>query len=499
MARTVLKVLLVIFTALLAAELIFLGVMHFTGADDEPTGPARPSEATTLPEETEEPTEIPTTAAPTTEPTTAPTETEPTETEPQEIRYTLTFVGDCTLGSEPGLFASPYSFIGTIGEDYGYPFRNVLNYFENDDFTLINLEGVFADSGYGADKRFTFRGPTEYTQILTGSSVEAVTLANNHSMDFGKEGYDSTVKALEDAGVAYVEENKTKLVTTESGLVIGLYADAFQFSKSDIQKNIAQLKDDGAEIIICAFHWGTEGSYRATGTQESFAKAAIDAGAHIVYGHHPHVLQKIEEYNGGVICYSLGNFSFGGNNYPRDLDSAVVQQEVIRDIDGTVSLGEMTIIPVSISSMKVQNNFQPTPYEEGSAEYDRVLSKLDGSFTGPDLVVNYEKPTEPPTEAPTDATEPSAPATGDGSTQPPATQPEQGGDVVTEPNESGNEVTEPAESGDEAAPPPTQGGEAAPAPTQGSSDSSGDSAGTGDSAGEAAPPAAGEGDSSAEG
>ena len=114
-------------------------------------------------------------------------------------------------------------------------------------------------------------------------------------------------------------------------------------------------------------------------------KAAIDAGANIVWGHHPHVLQPIEEYNGGIIYYSLGNFAFGGNSVPKDHDTAVLQQEIIREPDGSIHLGKLTIIPCSVSSIKERNNFQPTPYEEGSEEYKRVLSKLDGTYGGPNL------------------------------------------------------------------------------------------------------------------
>ncbi|MBE6921890.1 MAG: CapA family protein [Ruminococcaceae bacterium] len=389
------------------------------------------------------PVTVPETTAPetTAPPTTVPETTEP---EPQEVRYTLTFAGDCTLASDPGNYGSVHGFIKTIGEDYGYPFRNVLDYFENDDFTIINLESVLADEGYASNKLFTFRGPTAYTQIMTGSSVEAVTLANNHTLDYGQKGYDSTIQALTDAEVWFVEENKTTLVTTESGLTIGLYADSFNFTTADIQKNVQQLRNQGAEIVICAFHWGTEGSYRPTAAQKNFGHTAIDAGADVVYGHHPHVLQPIEEYNGGYIFYSLGNFSFGGNHFPRDLDSALVQLTVIRDEKGKISLGELTRIPVSITSMAVQNNFQPTPYEEGTKEYDRTLSKLDGSFTGPDLNVNYDhlKPTEAPTEppaateapaAPTDAPETQPPATQPPATQPPATQPPAAQPPATQP------------------------------------------------------------------
>lgn len=401
MNKRALTTALVVLSLLLTAAVAFVVYMETRPVAEIPqTVPT-----TQAPTET---TEIPTTAVPETEaPTTVPpTETEPvtepTETEPSEIRYTLTFAGDCTLASDSNNYNSPHGFIGTVGTDYGYPFRNVLDIFENDDFTIINLESVLADSGASSGKLFTFRGPTAYTEIMTSSSVEAVTLANNHTEDYGKAGYESTTKALSEAGVWYVETDKTTLVTTESGLTIGLYADSFYFTKADIQKNVQKLRDQGAEIIICAFHWGNEGSYRPNGDQKAFAKVAIDAGADIVYGHHPHVLQPIEQYEDGYIFYSLGNCSFGGNHFPRDMDSAIIQVEVLRDDSGMVHLDGMNIIPVSISSIQGQNNFQPTPYAEGTPEYDRAMSKLDGTFTGPNLVVNYDhlKETQPATEAP---------------------------------------------------------------------------------------------------
>ena len=225
---------------------------------------------------------------------------------------------------------------------------------------------------------------------MTSSSVEAVTLANNHVEDFGIEGYENTKRVLDEAGVAYVEEDKTTIFVTESGLRIGLYADSFDFSTSDIEDNIASLKAEGAEIIICAFHWGTEGAYRHNDKQERYAHAAIDAGADIVVGNHPHVLQEMEEYNGKMIFYSLGNFSFGGNDHPKDFDSAVIQMQILREYDGTIRFGELTIIPICISSVSDRNNYQPTPYPEGSEAYNRVLEKLEGTYSGPNVTPGYD-------------------------------------------------------------------------------------------------------------
>ena len=318
-----------------------------------------------------------------TEPTTQTVETEPTEE-----RFLLTFVGDCTFGSNPSNYYAGYGFIKTVGEDYRYPFRNVIGYFENDEFTMVNLEGPLTDVGNPMQKKHAFRGPTSYVNIITENSIEAVTLANNHNMDYGQVGYDSTLATLKGAQVPFVERDSSVVVTTENGLTIGIYGAVYYLlDVEDMEAEIRALKEQGCELVIFAPHWGTEGTYRPTTQQVEVGHAAIDAGADIVYGSHPHVLQPIEQYNGGIIYYSLGNFSFGGNGYPKDYDSALLQQEVIRDENG-VRLGELQIVPVNVSSVSDRNNFQPTPYQEGTEAYDRVLSKLDGSFTGPNLKIN---------------------------------------------------------------------------------------------------------------
>lgn len=304
--------------------------------------------------------------------------------------FVLTFVGDCTFGCNARMVNMKSAFPLTVGEDYGYPFRNVLSYFQNDDYSLINLEGVLGDQGSAKSKKYVFRGSGEYTKIMTQNGIEGVNLANNHSGDYGDEGYAETKRLLEEAGIAYVEHLNSTMITTDSGLKIGLFAADSSLNPVDndqILEGIAQLKADGAELIICAFHWGVENTFRSNARQQELGHAAIDAGANIVWGHHPHVLQPIESYNGGVIYYSLGNFAFGGNSAPKDLDTALLQQEVIRDVDGSIRLGELTIVPCSVSSVGSYNNFQPTPYEPDSKQYERVLSKLDASYKGGSLPI----------------------------------------------------------------------------------------------------------------
>ena len=343
------------------------------------SGCAAPVEET-FPTETAEVTAPPSTLPPETEP--PATEPEPAQTEPPEEYFYLTFAGDCTFGGQPPIYYAPWGFLNTVGEDYGWPFRNVIEWFENDDLTMVNLECVLCDTGNPVQKKHVFHGPTEYVRILTENSVEAVTLANNHSMDYGPNGYATTVATLEAAGMPYVEKQSTLLYTTESGLTVGIYAEEYTAMDIDLlARSVEELREQGAELIVYAVHWGAEGHYYPEDHQIEYAHRAIEAGVDIVYGSHPHVLQHIEEYDGGIIYYSLGNFAFAGNMYPKDLDTALLRQEVIRKGD-QIRLGTLTAVPASCSSIPVRNNYQPTPYEEGTAEYQRVLDKLAGLWKG---------------------------------------------------------------------------------------------------------------------
>ena len=373
MTRKLLKGLLAFFSLLLIGAIAFVAYMETR----EPGQTISKPEA--QPVQTQPAATVPETTVP-------PTTTVPPEPE----SFTLTFTGDFTPGCMPGQFENPKAYVGTVGDDYAYPFEYVRDYFVNDDFTFINLEVVLGVGvGRQANKTFVFSAPEEYVQIMTTSSVEGVTLANNHSEDFGTEGYENTKRVLEENGIAYVEKKNTLLYTTETGLTIGIYADVFNFSQSEIEQGIAQLRQEGAEIVICAFHWGPEGVYQPHEKQIRYGHIAIDAGADLVVGHHPHVLMPIEEYNGKPIFYSLGNFSFGGNDHPKDYDSAIIQVEILRHPDGTISIAAINPIPICISSVSDRNNYQPVPYEEGSEDWNRVMEKLGGNYSGPNVIPNY--------------------------------------------------------------------------------------------------------------
>ena len=327
---------------------------------------------------------------PTPEPTPEPTPT-PTP-EPTPEYFTISAIGDCTLTSHQKLPASnPSSYAAVMGEDYAYPFHNTLPYFESDELTIANLECSFSDTQLYSSSLFYFRAPTAYAQILTKGGVDFVNTANNHTADFGRQGIDDTCAALETYGIPYGVEGQAQIITTPNGIRVGIYCDynGYYPKTENCVAAIEQLKEDGADYIICMFHWGQdEVVYHPKQVQIDLAHACVDAGADFIYGSHSHCLQPYEEYNGAYILYSIGNWSFGGNTTPKGIK---------RDLDGSISNESCGIIPCCVSSRPVlegfssygYNDYCPTPYEVGSEDYERAMSKILGTYEGPDGDVDY--------------------------------------------------------------------------------------------------------------
>ena len=363
-----------------AAALIVIAAVLFAGSARQsvPVPEPTPTPELSAPEPTPTPTPVPTP-----EPTPTPTP------EPQPEYFTISLVGDCTLSSGPINDNYDFGYRKTVGEDYAYPFTETLALLEDDDCTIANLECVLSESEKYSDKNFVFRAPPEFANVLTEGSVELVTLGNNHVRDYGEEGYADTKAALDAVGVAYAGRDEWTVYETESGLKIGFYAVSFGYD-AQIRAGIEAVREAGADFVIAAIHWGDEGSYKVNGLQRQQGHTAVDAGADFVYGSHPHTLQPVEEYEGKYIYYSMGNWTFGGNTNPRDKDTVLVRLTVMRDLDGSISLVSVENIPCSSSGESNRNNYQPVVLAEDDERYARVLSKLDGSFTGADLTIGYE-------------------------------------------------------------------------------------------------------------
>ena len=296
------------------------------------------------------------------------------------VSLTLSVVGDCTLGTDETFDYD--TSLNAYYENYGadYFLQNVKDIFSTDDLTIANFEGTLTDSDEREDKTFAFKAPASYASILTGGSVEAVNTANNHSHDYGEQSFDDTLAALDDAGIVQFGYDETAVMDVK-GIKVGLVGIYELYDhlerEQQLKDNIAKVKADGAQLIVVIFHWGNETETVPDSNQTTLGRIAIDEGADLVCGHHPHVLQGIETYKGRNIVYSLGNFCFGGNSSPSDMDTMIYQQTFTIDADGVKKDNVTNIIPCSISSAAYDgyNNYQPTPAEGDEAT--RILGKIN--------------------------------------------------------------------------------------------------------------------------
>ncbi|MCY6370946.1 CapA family protein [Clostridium ganghwense] len=302
----------------------------------------------------------------------------------------LTSVGDCTLGRDDKYAyenSLPYIFKKN-NNDYSYFFKNVYEIFKNDDITIANLEGTFTDSKAKASKSFTFKAPTNYAKILTHGSIEGVNLSNNHIYDYLDKGFEDTKKALETVNVPYFGEGNIWKTEVKGIKLAFLGYRGFYSSDKFLKKLADDIKSLKSEnyVVIINLHWGKEGSYYPIESQKTIAHHAIDNGADLIIGHHPHVIEGIEKYKGRLICYSLGNFCFGGNKNPRDKDTMIVQVKFNFTNDKFNSY-DFKVIPCSISSVNYMNDYCPTPLKGDKkasliAKINKISSNLDFKIDG---------------------------------------------------------------------------------------------------------------------
>lgn len=327
-------------------------------------------------------------ATPTPDPQDAPLDATPAPEEPVveadgSVLLTMSFTGDVTIGGDvrktPSIFDQELT---KQGGDLGFVFKNVKDIFAEDDMTLVNFEGTLGELAKGdipsskKDNQFLFTAPARYVDVLTLGNVDAVALENNHVMDYGQKGFDSTKEILAEAGITYSCDGELGVFTAK-GVEIAMLSyqtfDRYPTLFEQVPRDVAAAKAQ-YPIVIVSFHWGAELDYKPNDNQQKMGKIAIDAGADLVIGHHSHRINPIEEYKGKYICYSLGNFSFAGNTKPSDMSTYIFQIR-FRVKDGVAASEGFRIIPCRISSKTDYNDFIPTPYT-GQSQIDNLLSVL---------------------------------------------------------------------------------------------------------------------------
>ncbi len=308
-----------------------------------------------------------------------PPVTVPPTTSDDEIRVSA--VGDIMLDGTARLVLQE--------NGYDYPFVHMLPVFKDSQIVIGNLEGPLTTRGTAEEgKTYTFRSPPgKVSAALKAAGFSVVTLANNHTLDYGPEGLAQTLEALDAEGIQHIGAGENLAAARRAAIVmvkgqriafLGYSVTLPEtFYASDHKAGTAFAREEQvradviaarqqADIVIVSFHWGQEGKTELRDYQTHLGHVAIDAGAQAVLGHHPHILQAIEYYKGGVILYSLGNFTFG--SYSKTAATSAVAQLSFRH----GRLSALRMVPILVDNFEVQ--FQPRVLT--GADADAVVSNL---------------------------------------------------------------------------------------------------------------------------
>lgn len=244
----------------------------------------------------------------------------------EEETYTLLFTGDIMLNRGVEYMVKKH------GKDYSFPFLDIKETLDNTDILFGNLESMISDKGHNVGSIYSFRAPVEALDALHFAGFDVLNLANNHTFDYTREAFEDTMKRLKEANINYTGAGFTKeeahspaIITLAEDTKVGflgytefLFENAYaeeeksgitNFSEEQMKEDIEKAKEL-ASFLVITFHYGSEYQKTPNEKQKRWSKLAIDYGADLVIGHHPHVTQPVENYNGKYIAYSLGNFIF---------------------------------------------------------------------------------------------------------------------------------------------------------------------------------------------
>ena len=296
---------------------------------------------------------------------------------PAQSAVTLTFAGDCTLGTEVADRKLHAGFTRTVQrEGADYPFRELRTFFAQDDATVANLEGVLSDRSLTpAIKSYRFIGPTAFTEVLTAGSIECAGLANNHALDFHRMGREDTMAALDAAGIAYFDGD-TVAVLEKDGVRVGFTGTVFGPGDAQLEQTARQgeaLRALGCAYWIHTIHMGREYGKAYHSSQLRMTERLAALGVDLVVGCHPHIVQGVSRVGDMPVVYSLGNCCFGGNLNPPDHDACLLRVE-LAFAHGEPIGRSLRLYPISVSGSDARNDYQPHLLSGEDAE--RVLDKM---------------------------------------------------------------------------------------------------------------------------
>ncbi|UOO92686.1 MULTISPECIES: CapA family protein [Vitreoscilla] len=293
----------------------------------------------------------------------------------EKTQITITAVGDMTLGSHLG--QDNTALLPHYWQQYGssYFLENVADVLAHDDLSIANLEGPLTEANVPTPKQFAFKGKPALVQILEHGSIEAVNVANNHSHDYGQQGLDDTLATLKHSGIQAFGYEHYQIYEIKGKRIAMAGAKGWdvQEGKKSVDRALAFFKQEKIDYYIMSFHWGNEREYQQNATQQALGRYAIDQGFHAVLGHHPHVVQGVEQYKQGVIVYSLANFVFGGNRNPSDKDSLMVQLQLEFNGNQLVAT-EVLPLPLAVSDTNKTHNYQPVWADDVTQK--RIVAKM---------------------------------------------------------------------------------------------------------------------------
>lgn len=276
----------------------------------------------------------------------------------------LLFVGDIMLNRGVG------SQIKT-NNDAVYPFRFVAEEIRKADLAFGNLESPISGRGRNQGSIYSFRADPMVVGGLKFAGFDVLSLANNHIWDWGREALEDTIVLLKEAGIFPVGAGRNEMEANEpvvrdiKGKKIAFlaYTDRYPsglwakdnypgISRFDLDEVVGRIRNlkPVVDFVVVSMHWGDEYESQANETQKFIGRRLIDAGADLVIGHHPHVVQQIEYYKDGVIAYSLGNFIFDQN----------FSEETMAGLALRLEIGEKNIVKIIPLQVKISPTFQPS-------------------------------------------------------------------------------------------------------------------------------------------